>query len=249
MIDPEEERSNLLSILGLVEVLSRTTGKTEQQAAGVVLASLARDPEWKELSLLEWQPGYGCADATIERCDEVKQLLARWASAGSCETSPHAGGILDQVGFDVLEIYVLLTAAGVIQDTPPDDQSGATPDPCEADAESLAAVQQHNAVLQKEIDRLRDELKAKADEVAMLSDELDKLKADALEGMTRTSAMKIIGGMAVRGYRIDIHAERLSGIGEVVEDLQHVGASVTEKTLRKFLKGASEVIDRSSKKA
>lgn len=101
--------------------------------------------------------------------------------------------------------------------------------------------------LRKEIGQLCDELKTKADEVAALTEERDKLKADAIAGKTRTTALKIIGGMAMACYGMDIHADRLAGIGEVVRDLQMVGVDITEKTLRERLKDAAQFIDRNSK--
>jgi hypothetical protein len=82
--------------------------------------------------------------------------------------------------------------------------------------------------------------------------ELEKLAAqggqaaprtETLEGSERTSVLKIIGGLAMGGYGINIHAERIGGIGELVKDLQRVGAPVTEKTLRQYLKEAAGIIE------
>jgi len=112
-----------------------------------------------------------------------------------------------------------------------------------AKAESLAAVGSQCASLQAEIERLRGDLRKGSDESAALTRELDQLKADTLAGKSRTTALKIIGGLAMRGYGLDIHAARLNGIGDLVKDLQTAGADVTDKTLLKFLKDAASVIE------
>ena len=112
-----------------------------------------------------------------------------------------------------------------------------------AKAETLAAAGDQCASLQAEIERLRGDLSEKADELATLTVQRDQMKADALAGKSRTTALKIIGGMAIMGYTLNIHAARLDGIGDLVTDLQNAGADVTEKTLRGFLKDAANVIE------
>jgi hypothetical protein len=91
-------------------------------------------------------------------------------------------------------------------------------------------------------------LRTKTDEHAALTVELNQMKHDVLAGKSKTSALKIIGGLAMQGYRLNIHAARLDGIGDLVKDLQTVGADVTEKTLRVFLKEAAIVIEPKNKK-
>lgn len=108
---------------------------------------------------------------------------------------------------------------------------------------ALEAVGDQRASLQVEIDRLRGELRAKTDEVAALGGDRDALKADSLSGKARSTALKIIGGLAMKGYGMTIHAERLEGISDLVKDLEKVGAGVTEKTLREWIKEAANVID------
>ena len=126
---------------------------------------------------------------------------------------------------------------------------GATPTTDEGLRKALADVHNRAAGLQAEIDRLRDESKIRADEAARLADERDKLKADGLEGKTKSTLLKIIGGLAMSGHGMSIHDERLSGITEMVKDLQRVGVDVTEKTLRERLKEAASIIDRPNGKA
>ena len=77
----------------------------------------------------------------------------------------------------------------------------------------------------------------------------DSNNANQLVGKAKTTALKIIGGMAIDGYRIDIHAARMEGIGDLVKDLQVIGADVTEKTLREWLKDAATVIEKKKYKS
>jgi hypothetical protein len=60
----------------------------------------------------------------------------------------------------------------------------------------------------------------------------------------RNTLLKIIGGLAIAVYKIDIHAERMEKIGEMVTDLAGQGVSVSEKTLREKLKSAAELIEK-----
>jgi len=112
-----------------------------------------------------------------------------------------------------------------------------------ARAGALEAAGDQRASLQDEIDRLREELRTKTDEVAALVRDRDALKADSLSGKGRSTALKIIGGLARGVYGMDIHAERLERIGEMVKDLEKAGAGITEKTLRDWIKESATIIE------
>jgi hypothetical protein len=112
-----------------------------------------------------------------------------------------------------------------------------------AKAGALEAAGDQRAGLQSEIDRLRGELRAKTDEIAALVRDRDALKADSLSGKGRSTALKIIGGLAMKGYGMPIHAERLEGISDLVKDLEKAGAGVTEKTLRDWIKESATIIE------
>jgi hypothetical protein len=75
------------------------------------------------------------------------------------------------------------------------------------------------------------------------SDEGDKPKTQDINPKSKTVALKIIGGLLMEGYRMDIHAERLVNLQEVMKDLEKVGAGVAENTLRTWIKEAAEVIE------
>lgn len=118
-----------------------------------------------------------------------------------------------------------------------------------SEAQQLGAIRQQIDSLRAEIERLRAEIRAKDDKAGKVTAELERLKADALTGKARTTALKIIAGMAMSGYGMDIHSARLEGIGEVVGDLQRSGAGVVEKTLRDWIKEAATIVDPPGKDA
>lgn len=115
-------------------------------------------------------------------------------------------------------------------------------------AAALEEAQQQSAALRVEVDRLRQELRSRADEVAALTAEVKRLRSDALAGKGRSTALKIVGGLAMGAYRMSIHAERLDRLGEMVADLENAGAAVNEKTLRTWLKEAARIIEPSRSK-
>lgn len=118
-----------------------------------------------------------------------------------------------------------------------------------SEAQLLGTMRQQIDSQRAEIERLRAEVRAKDDKAGKVTAELERLQTDALAGKARTTALKIIAGLAMRGYGMNIHSPRLEKIGEVVEDLQRCGAGVTEKTLRDWLKEAAVVVDPPEKRA
>lgn len=113
-----------------------------------------------------------------------------------------------------------------------------------ARAEALEAESGQRTRLQSEIDRLRVQLSAAADELAKMRDERGRLKADALAGKSRSSALKIIGGFAMIAYRFDIHkTPKLDSTVEMLNDLAKAGAAIDDQTLRSWLKAAAQVIE------
>ena len=74
-----------------------------------------------------------------------------------------------------------------------------------------------------------------------------KANKDDLDPKERTALLKLVGGMAIAAYRLDIHAARIDGIGELVGDLQKQGAAMDEKTVRKYLQEAANIIEKPRK--
>lgn len=65
-----------------------------------------------------------------------------------------------------------------------------------------------------------------------------------LSGKSVGTVAKIIGGLLMTGHCYDIHTDgRFSFIGEVLKDLESVGAAVNENTLRDWINRAKEVIE------
>ncbi len=114
---------------------------------------------------------------------------------------------------------------------------------------ALKAAGDQRASLQSEIDRLRINLRGETERAAALSVERDSLKTDALNGKSKSTLLKIIGGLVSVAYRTNIHSSRIAGVGEMVRDLETVGAGVTEKTLSGLLKEAANVIDPAKEKS
>ncbi|MDO8714241.1 MAG: hypothetical protein Q7K13_07170 [Polynucleobacter sp.] len=70
----------------------------------------------------------------------------------------------------------------------------------------------------------------------------DKGSAKELGNRERNTLLKLIGGLAMDGYGMDIHATRLDKMAEMVNALASCGVMVDEDTLRKHLKAAAELI-------
>jgi hypothetical protein len=120
-----------------------------------------------------------------------------------------------------------------------------------------------------------DELKKKYEEAVEFLDELsrrvqadqglqDALRARVAEleaklnmappsergvlGKERESVLKLIIGMAVKGYSYDPNSSRSTTVSEIASDLAQLGLSLTDDTVRKWLKEASELLPRTERK-
>lgn len=67
---------------------------------------------------------------------------------------------------------------------------------------------------------------------------------DSLDGKGRTTALKLIGGLVMDAYGMDIHANRLMGVSDLVSNLAGKGISLTEETVSNWIKEAAQVIDK-----
>lgn len=70
---------------------------------------------------------------------------------------------------------------------------------------------------------------------------------DALANVTkplatieRDSLLKLVIGMAVKGYSYDPNAKKNSAVTEIATDLEKLGLSLSDDTIRKFLKEGAE---------
>lgn len=88
------------------------------------------------------------------------------------------------------------------------------------------------------------DMDAMRSELATLRAMRNQMEAEILEptGKSKNSLLRIIGGMAMAGFGLQIH-ERLTGISELVNDLAEVGVSVSEEHLRNRLREAAALIE------
>jgi vacuolar-type H+-ATPase subunit I/STV1 len=108
--------------------------------------------------------------------------------------------------------------------------------------ESLDKAQTKIDQLQQQLEEAADKLISETRSKTEFQTEFDSLKADALEGKTKSTLLKLLGGMAMIGAEIDIHATRIAGINQTVGDLALKGVVIDESTLSKRLKEAAELI-------
>ncbi len=108
--------------------------------------------------------------------------------------------------------------------------------------ENIEAAHKQIKELQKQLEVIADKLIAETKSKASFQSEFDALKTDALEGKTKSTILRLLGGMAMIGAEIDIHAARLVGIKQTVSDLALKGVEVDDDTLSKRLKEAAELI-------
>ncbi|GHU06578.1 hypothetical protein AGMMS50225_01940 [Betaproteobacteria bacterium] len=64
-----------------------------------------------------------------------------------------------------------------------------------------------------------------------------------LDTKSRKTALKIIGALMMDGYGMDIHAPKLEGLQDVLKGLAAAGVSVSERTLRDWIKDAAKEIE------
>lgn len=65
---------------------------------------------------------------------------------------------------------------------------------------------------------------------------------DTLTTRQRNNYLKVIGALLKDGYGMDIHASKLTGVTEILKDLEQQGADIGEQTLRRYIKEAAELL-------
>ena len=81
-------------------------------------------------------------------------------------------------------------------------------------------------------------------QIKAVEEQLQQAGSKQLATRERDSVMKLIIGMAVRGYRYDPTAVRNSATGEICSDLAELGLSLDSDTVRKWLREAAELLPR-----
>lgn len=102
------------------------------------------------------------------------------------------------------------------------------------------------AKLQAKLDEIGSRANSKsapsADESPTANDK-PAAKEKTLLTRERDTVLKLIGGMAIKGYGYDAKSTRSTVAGEIARDLHELGISLDEDTVRKWLREAVSAID------
>ena len=97
----------------------------------------------------------------------------------------------------------------------------------------------------KQISAERDErISALVEERDSLLDQVAELRASGkpLNPKERESLLKLVIGMAIKGYSYDPNMSRSPTAKKIADDLSEIGLSIDEDTVRKWLKEAAEIV-------
>lgn len=106
---------------------------------------------------------------------------------------------------------------------------------------ALDRLAQTEALAMSSIEQLDAERTERAEEVKALRAEQDGAPKE-MKSRERETASKIITGIAIAAYRLDPKAKRSDVVPEIVGDLERLGISVSDETIRKFLKIGIELL-------
>lgn len=109
-------------------------------------------------------------------------------------------------------------------------------------AQELATITAERDRLYHELQGLTEELVSTKKDAAQSRADLQQAKADLLQGKGRTSALKLVGGLAMAVYKIPIKSGRLTHLTELKNDLERVGVAISEDVIRNYLNAAAEVV-------
>lgn len=80
------------------------------------------------------------------------------------------------------------------------------------------------------------------------SKKLKKKKEGDLSSKEKDSLLKLVIGMAVEGYKYDPKQSRNGSITDIASDLESLGISLDQDTVRKWLKEASQLLPQNPRK-
>lgn len=115
-------------------------------------------------------------------------------------------------------------------------------------AQSAALLKKHN----KEVEELKETLRKARSEIEALREQqparqvnLQASHSDKTLGTKeRESLLKLVGGMAVRGYGFDPTRSRNEATGEIRDDLEALGLGMNDDTIRKYVNQSTDFIPR-----
>ena len=96
--------------------------------------------------------------------------------------------------------------------------------------------------LREQIAGLQKDVATLEAEKAQAITDVQNLQSEIADGKGKSFMLRLIGGLAMAGAELDIHASRINGISDVVNTLAAKGVITSEETLRKRLKEAAELI-------
>ncbi|WP_186099793.1 hypothetical protein [Burkholderia gladioli] len=109
-----------------------------------------------------------------------------------------------------------------------------------------AGVNHHDGTsVIRQVVKLNRELSTKRDKESASTADNESMKPAV--GKSRTTMLRLIGGLVQANYKVDIRSDRLDGIGAILRDLETVGVSLDEGTLRDYLREAARKIESRSK--
>jgi hypothetical protein len=108
------------------------------------------------------------------------------------------------------------------------------------------ATDQDTVELEEELLSLRGQVLFLQEENTKLTAEVEVLKLDTHVGTTINTALKIIGGVAIAAYHVNISSGHKTNIGEMRKGLELAGVAIDHKTLSKYLSHAACVLEQTS---
>jgi hypothetical protein len=114
-------------------------------------------------------------------------------------------------------------------------------------AESFQALQAERDAAKATIEEARKWAERKVEELKILRAERDSLAAqvaavDPIATTERNTLLKLVIGMAIKGYRHDPKASRSATTKEIADDLAALGMTISDDTVRKYLKQAADTV-------
>jgi hypothetical protein len=79
---------------------------------------------------------------------------------------------------------------------------------------------------------------------AVQSDVADRQPAKDLSSLERQTALKLIAAMACQGYKFDPTLSRNNATTDIQNDVAEIGHSLDAKTILKWLREATELVDK-----
>jgi hypothetical protein len=114
------------------------------------------------------------------------------------------------------------------------------PPPLEAEVARLQSTEPDTVVDKR--DKQLAELKAKSAELARELTTLRTAAGQALGVRERESMLKLIIGMAIKGYGYDPKAKRNDSVRDITNDLEKCDLSLSDDTVRKYLTEGAELV-------